>query len=64
MDELNSLYNQLKKIDEMLTISKSLGGNIEIGGQLISEEQLKQIRDDLKFRITAEISQRELKIKK
>lgn len=58
------LEESLYKIEQLLKIADIYGGKINLDEQIITSEELKELREDLKFKITAEISQRTLKIVK
>lgn len=61
---LEELQNSCEKIDQLLRIANMFGGLIKLDDQTITSEELEELREDLKYKIAAEISQRKLRLAK
>lgn len=61
---LSELQESLEKVDQLLKTARLFGGKIALDDQIITETELKDLKEDLQFKITAEISNRNLRIVK
>ena len=58
------LQASLEKIEQLLKTANLFGGKIKLDDQTIASEELEELREDLKFKIAAEISQNNLHLVK
>ncbi len=56
MDELNTLYEKLEIILDYQAIARMAGGEIQSYDRFITENELKDAEEEIKFEITAIIS--------
>jgi hypothetical protein len=58
--KLDELGGQLQKVEELLKFAGLYGGKISLGDKIITIDELKEMRLDLKSEIAAEESRRNL----
>lgn len=61
-EALDEMKEKLEQIETMLRFSEIYGGHIRVEDELITTQQLRDMREEIKFEIAAEQSKNNLRL--